>query len=81
MVQNHLKHVLGDPPPTFDGVAEIWFDDEGSLLAARGSPEWAASTADEAHFVDPQLYGYLVAEEHDIILPGTSTMPQELENL
>ncbi len=68
LVQNHLKHVPGDPPPTFDGVAELWFDDERSLLAARESPEWAASTADEAYFVDPEIYGYLLAEEHDIAL-------------
>lgn len=75
LVQNHLKQVPGDLPPTFDGVAELWFEDETSLLAARESPEWAASTADEAHFVDPERYGYLVAEEVEIALPATSSPP------
>ncbi len=40
-------------PAAFDGMAELWFEDLAALLRARQSPEWRASTADEAHFVDP----------------------------
>jgi uncharacterized protein (TIGR02118 family) len=69
LVQNHLHRVTGGPyAPTYDGVAELWFDSEEDLLAARKTPEWAASTADEANFIDPDTYGYLVAVEHEVQL-------------
>ena len=38
--------------PSYDGVAELWFDDIDALLAARQSPEWKASSDDEANFID-----------------------------
>ena len=66
LVQNHLRRVPGDREPTYDGVAELWFEDEASLLAARSSPEWAASTADEANFVDTAASGYLVVDEREV---------------
>jgi hypothetical protein len=34
-------------------MVELWFDDAEALLAARQSPEWKASTDDEANFIDP----------------------------
>ncbi len=46
------------------GVAELWFDDVDSLLAARQSSERKASTEDEAHFVDHAKVAYLITEEH-----------------
>jgi len=56
-----------DPPSTFDGMAELWFDDLASLAAARASAEWAASTADEPNFLDPRRTAYMVAEERTIL--------------
>ena len=53
----------------FDGVAELWFDDLDALDAARGSPEWARSTADEANFVDASGSVVTVGVEREI---GTS---------
>ncbi len=51
----------------FDGMAELWFDDLSAILQARRSPAWAASTADEAHFVDPSRSAYFVSEERQIL--------------
>jgi uncharacterized protein (TIGR02118 family) len=68
LVQSHGLGLPGDgKTPDFDGVAELWFDDAAALLAARASPEWRASTADEENFIDPSRTAYLVSEEHVIL--------------
>ena len=51
----------------FDGMAELWFDDLSAILEARQSPEWAASTADEANFVDASRTAYFLSEERQIV--------------
>lgn len=67
LVQSHRLIVPGDRHQhDYDGVAELWFDDMAALLAARQSPEWKASTEDEANFVDPNKVAYFVSEEHVI---------------
>lgn len=64
------SHAVADPtdvgPPSFDGMAELWFDDLGALEAARRSPEWSASTRDEANFVDETRTALFVTEEREI---------------
>ena len=52
--------------PSFDGMAELWFDDLGAPEAARRSPEWSASTRDEANFVDATRTALFVTEEREI---------------
>ena len=53
LIQSHRIKIPGDKyPPAYDGVAELWFDSVEDLLAARQSPEWQASTNDEANFID-----------------------------
>jgi len=37
------------------------------LLAARQSPEWNASTEDEANFIDHDRVTYFVSEEHIVL--------------
>ena len=69
LVQSHALTIPGDRRPDFDGVAELWLDDIESLLAARESPEWRASTEDEANFLDPSGSAYLVTAEHEVPLP------------
>ena len=65
LVQSHRLTLAGDNYQTnYDGVAELWFDDIQSLLAARQSPEWKASTQDEANFIDHTKVAYLITEEH-----------------
>lgn len=70
LVQSYRITVPGDTRrPDYDGVAELWFDDIESLLEARQSPEWKASSKDEENFIDHNRVAYLVSEEH-IILDG-----------
>lgn len=69
LVQSCMVHIPGDVRgPDFDGMSELWFDDASSLLAARQSPAWKASSADEANFIDATRVAYLVTEERDVPL-------------
>jgi uncharacterized protein (TIGR02118 family) len=66
-VQSHRITVPGDEhQPDYDGLAELWFDNAQALLAARQSPEWKASTEDEANFIDHSRVAYFISEEHVI---------------
>jgi uncharacterized protein (TIGR02118 family) len=68
LVQSYAIPGSGDARPgDFDGMAELWFDDVAALARARHSPEWQASTADEAHFVDPARGASFVSEERQIL--------------
>lgn len=68
LVQSHRLTVPADKyRPAYDGVAELWFDSIEDLLAARQSPEWKASSADEANFIDPDKVAYFVSEERVIL--------------
>jgi uncharacterized protein (TIGR02118 family) len=72
LVQSHRIDVPGDSrAPDFDGVAELWFDDMAALLAARKTPEWRASSADEANFIDHRKVAYFISDEH--VIPVTNT--------
>jgi uncharacterized protein (TIGR02118 family) len=67
LVQSHaVAYPAGMMPPSFDGMAELWFDDRAALEAARRSPEWQASTADEVNFIDGTRTAFFVTEEHEI---------------
>ena len=59
------SHRVMDPPDlaAFDGMAELWFDDLAALEAARRSPEWQVSTADEANFIDATRTASFVTQE------------------
>ena len=68
LVQSHRLTIPGDKyQADYDGMAELWFDDAQALLAARQSPEWAASHGDEANFIDHNKVAYFVSEEHLIL--------------
>jgi uncharacterized protein (TIGR02118 family) len=68
LVQSHpVPHPADKAPAAFDGMAELWFDDLAALEAAQRSPEWRASTADEANFIDETRTASLVTEEREII--------------
>ena len=56
----------GGSPPPFDGLAELWFDDESSLERAMASPEIEAATADNKNFLDEKRLEIFVAEEASI---------------
>ena len=68
LVQSYRRTVPGDEhKPDYDGIAELWFDDGHSLMVARQSPEWRASSQDEANFIDHGRVAYFVSEEHLIM--------------
>jgi uncharacterized protein (TIGR02118 family) len=70
LVQSRALPIPGDAhAPDFDGMAELWFEDVASLLKARKSAEWQASSADEANFIDHKRVAYFVSEERDVELP------------
>jgi uncharacterized protein (TIGR02118 family) len=60
-------HPRDNHRPDYDGMAELWFDDVEALLAARQSPEWKASSEDEANFIDHNKVAYFVSEEHIVL--------------
>jgi uncharacterized protein (TIGR02118 family) len=67
LVQSHRINIPGDKYlPAYDGIAELWFDTIEDLLAARQSPEWRFSTADESNFIDHTRVAYFVTQEHAI---------------
>ena len=68
LVQSHRIGVPGDSREhDYDGMSELWFDDVESLLAARATPEWRASTEDEANFIDESKTAYFVSVERGIV--------------
>src|ERR1700752_897247 len=76
LVQSHRLIIPGDKRRAgYHGMAELWFDSSESLLAARQSPEWQASHADEANFIDHTNVAYFVSEEHTIV---DSALPQSV---
>jgi uncharacterized protein (TIGR02118 family) len=67
LVQSHpLPYPADMGAPGFDGMAELWFDDPAALEAARHSPEWRASTLDEANFIDATRTAIFLTEEREI---------------
>ena len=64
LVQSRTVRNAIDPfPPAFDAMVEIWFDDWAALARAQASKEWAASSADETNFVEPETAAYFITEE------------------
>lgn len=51
------------PIPTRDGVPIAWFDDTAALRAAADSEAFAATMADNANFLEPDL-PFVLAREH-----------------
>jgi uncharacterized protein (TIGR02118 family) len=69
-VQSHRVNVPGDARSAdFDGMVELWFDDMPSLLNARQSAEWRASSDDERNFIEERRVAYFISEEHEQPIP------------
>jgi len=63
-VQSHTIHrALSGREPSFDGVAELWFDDWAALEAAMASKEVAAALEDERKFIDHSRVASFIAED------------------
>lgn len=68
-VQSHTLPALydNDGQPSFDGAAEVWYDDYESFLRIVGSPEVQAAREDERHFIDHTTAKLFFTEEHVIV--------------
>lgn len=68
-VQCHtLPELYGDAnAPSYDGAAELWFDDMESLRSAMASPELKAARDDERNFIDHSRTALFVTEEHPVV--------------
>jgi uncharacterized protein (TIGR02118 family) len=49
--------------PLFDGISEVWFDDEDVLRKTADTPPRKAASADDAKFVDISKYAAIVTDE------------------
>jgi uncharacterized protein (TIGR02118 family) len=73
LVQSVAIHEADDVhPPSFDGMAELWFDDLDAVKRARSSAEWQASTADERHFIDHARTAYFLSHERTLAVHGAA---------
>jgi uncharacterized protein (TIGR02118 family) len=80
LVQSRALPVPGDAyAADFDGMAELWFDDVETLLAARQTPEWQQSSEDEQNFIDHKQVAYFVTEEHEITIPQNKLFNEQAE--
>ena len=50
--------------PSFDGIAEVWFDDTDAIRALDGTAALRAVQEDEARFIDRSTMKTLVTDEH-----------------
>lgn len=67
-VQSHTVHrAVAGREPSFDGVAELWFDDWQGLERAMASKEVQAALQDERNFIDHSRTAFFIAEEHHVV--------------
>ena len=65
-VQQHAvpADLPGLPPPRFDGITELWFDDADALARCFSDPEYLERIRpDEASFLDLHACEFVVSEE------------------
>jgi len=54
--------------PSCDGVAEVWFDSTDAMRESERIPEYAATRADEPHFLKLEPpFTFIITREHVII--------------
>ena len=69
-VQSHTvpASLPGLPPPTFDGITELWFDDLAGLEAVFGSESYMQTIRpDEAEFLDLHACAFVLSTESVLI--------------
>ena len=67
-VQSHLiDEAYLYANPSYDGVAQLWFDNADAMRAAFESPAGKALAADGPKFIDTSALRYFVAQEHVVI--------------
>jgi len=68
-VQCHTLPELYDreSPPSYDGAAELWYEDLDAIRAAAQSPEFAAAREDERNFIDHSRVVAFITEEKPVV--------------
>jgi uncharacterized protein (TIGR02118 family) len=66
---NVVASSAADPAP-YDGLAELWWDDEAAFHEALATPEGVAAVADVARFT--ASHGHVVVEEHVTAAAGSA---------
>ncbi len=64
-VQNHalLSGYDSDAEPDFDGMLEAWLTSLEAVRAGEGTPEHEAMRADEANFLDPVRFRFMLVRD------------------
>lgn len=64
-VQNHalLGAYDSGAEPDFDGLLEAWLSSFDALTAGEGTPEHEAMRADEANFLDPARFRFMLVRD------------------
>lgn len=66
-----VSSARGLRPDGYDGIAELWWDDLGSLLAGTeneaGREAGRLLAEDEARFIDMEASTLFLAQEHEVI--------------
>lgn len=65
--QHHAVSGPDGTAPPYDGFAEMWWDDAGSLETALGSSEGMAAVADIENIVDVDRQQVFYVEQHSIV--------------
>lgn len=74
-----VRYIQGRPVPGYrdagvDGVAEVWYPDEQTMLAAFRTPQYAALIADEVNFMAVQTdHLIFLTVQEDVLREATST--------
>jgi len=74
-VQSH-RIAFANMHSSYDGVAEVWLEDEAAMLALRQNPEYLqGALADEPNFIDMNRVEWMATNDH-VILDGPQTPTQ-----
>lgn len=66
-VQNHAVSAPTGGAASYDGFAEVWFDDEGAFEQAMVTPEAKAAIADLPNFLDAERMQSFIVDEINIV--------------
>jgi uncharacterized protein (TIGR02118 family) len=67
--QNHLalsEYAKAEPPP-YDGLAITWFASTSDMKSGTGTPQYAATRADEANFLPGGHLPIIITREHVVV--------------
>ncbi len=67
-VQSHtLDSGYRTREPVYDGIAELWYDDTDSMRRAGATAGGAAAAADQANFIEPSSFDFVITEEREVL--------------